>query len=186
MGVQAALGYDHKAGNPIHRAMRAIAASKPGALFFSKTIQPIDGAIHKLTGGKQTATELLAGLPVVYVTTKGRKSGELRRTPLIAVPIGADLALLGTNFGGKRTPGWVYNLEADPAAKAGYRTTEIDVVAPVPPPRTSSRQSSLRADRSTAATRNIGAASMGATSGCSSSKPPNAQPSVSTIARNRA
>lgn len=129
MGVQAALGYDHKAGNPIHRAMRAIAASKPGALFFSKTIQPIDGAIHKLTGGKQTATELLAGLPVVYVTTKGRKSGELRRTPLIAVPIGADLALLGTNFGGKRTPGWVYNLEADPAAKAGYRTTEIDVVA---------------------------------------------------------
>jgi len=51
MGVQAALGYDHKAGNPIHRAMRAIAASKPGALFFSKTIQPIDGAFHALTGG---------------------------------------------------------------------------------------------------------------------------------------
>ena len=129
MGVQAALGYTHKAGNPIHRAMRSLAGSKPGARFFSKTIQPIDGVVQKLSGGKQTATELLAGLPVVYITTTGRKSGQPRRTPLIAVPIGDDLALLGTNFGGKRTPGWVYNLEAEPKAKVGYATTEIDVVA---------------------------------------------------------
>ena len=129
MGVQAALGYQHKAGNPIHRAMRSMAGSKPGAAFFSKTIQPIDGAVHKLTGNTTTATELLAGLPVVYLTTVGRKSGQPRRTPLIAVPIGDDLALLGTNFGGKRTPGWVFNLEAEPHVKLGYRTTETDVVA---------------------------------------------------------
>ncbi len=129
MGVQAALGYQHKAGNPLHRAVRSVAGSKPGAVFFSKTIQPIDGAVHKLTGNTTTATELLAGLPVVYLTTVGRKSGQPRRTPLIAVPIGDDLALLGTNFGGKRTPGWVFNLEAEPRVKIGYRTTEIDVVA---------------------------------------------------------
>ena len=129
MGVQAALGYQHKAGNPLHRAVRSVAGSKPGAVFFSKTIQPIDEAFAKLTGGKKTATELLAGLPVVSVTTTGRSSGLPRRTPLIAVPIGDDLALLGTNFGGKRTPGWVYNLEADPNAKASYGTNEIDVVA---------------------------------------------------------
>jgi deazaflavin-dependent oxidoreductase (nitroreductase family) len=129
MGVQAALGYRHKAGNPFHRSMRSLGATKPGAWFFSKTIQSMDGAVQKLTGGKQTATELLAGLPVVYITTIGRKSGTARRTPLIAVPIGDDLALLGTNFGGKRTPGWVYNLEADPNVTAGYGRTEIDVVA---------------------------------------------------------
>ena len=129
MGVQTALGYVHKTGNPVHRAMRALAATKPGAFFFSKTIQSIDGVVNKTTRGTTTATELLAGLPVVYVTTTGRKSGEPRRAPLIAVPIGDDLALLGTNFGGKRTPGWVYNLEADPRAKAGYGTTEVEVVA---------------------------------------------------------
>ncbi|MEM8705028.1 MAG: nitroreductase family deazaflavin-dependent oxidoreductase [Actinomycetota bacterium] len=129
MGVQAALGYQHKAGNPFHRAMRSAAGSKPGAVFFSKTIQPIDGAVQKLSGRRTTASELLAGLPVVYLTTVGRKSGQSRRTPLIAVPIGDDLALLGTNFGGKRTPGWVFNLEADPNVTVGYGTTEINVVA---------------------------------------------------------
>ena len=45
-------------------------------------------------GRYETATEVLAGLPVVYLTTVGRKSGQPRRTPLIAVPIGDDLALL--------------------------------------------------------------------------------------------
>lgn len=129
MGVQAALGYEHTSGNPFHRTMRALAGTKPGAFFFSKTIQSIDGLVNKATKGSTTASELLAGLPVVYVTTTGRKSGAPRRAPLIAVPIGDDLALLGTNFGGKRTPSWVYNLEADPQAKAGYSTTEIDVVA---------------------------------------------------------
>ncbi|MEO0492557.1 MAG: nitroreductase family deazaflavin-dependent oxidoreductase [Actinomycetota bacterium] len=129
MGVQTALGYQHKAGNPFSRAMRSMAGSKPGAVVFSKTIQPIDGAVQKLTGNTKTATELLAGLPVVYLTTVGRKSGQSRRTPLIAVPIGDDLALLGTNFGGKRTPGWVFNLEADPNVTVGYGTTEINVVA---------------------------------------------------------
>jgi deazaflavin-dependent oxidoreductase (nitroreductase family) len=106
-----------------------MAGSKPGAVFFSNTIQPIDGAVQKLTGKTSTATELLAGLPVVYLTTVGRKSRQLRRTPLIAVPSGDDLALLGTNFGGKRTPSWAFNLEAEPHVKVGYRTAEIDVVA---------------------------------------------------------
>ena len=129
MGVQTALGYVHKTGNPVHRAMRALAATKPGAFFFSKTIQSIDGVVNKTTRGTTTATELLAGLPVVYVTTTGRKSGEPRRAPLIAVPIGDDLALLGTNFGGKRTPGWVYNLEADPSATISYRDATIEVHA---------------------------------------------------------
>ncbi len=129
MGVQAALGYEHHAGNPFHRANRALAGSKPGAWFFSKTIQPLDGAVLRLTKGRTTATETLAGLPVLNVTTTGRKSGQSRTAPLIAVPIGDDLALLGTNFGGRRTPAWVYNLEADPNAVAEYRTVEVNVVA---------------------------------------------------------
>jgi deazaflavin-dependent oxidoreductase (nitroreductase family) len=129
LGVRAALGYQHKAGNLVYSAMRSVAGPKPGAIFFSKTIQPIDGAVQKLTGNTTTATELLAGLPVVYLTTVGCKSGQPRRTPLIAVPIGDDLALLGTNFRGKRTPSWVFNLVAEPHVKLGYRTAEIDVVA---------------------------------------------------------
>jgi len=113
----------------LHRANRAFAATKPGAWFFSKTIQRFDGVVQRLTKGRTTFTEALAGLPVVYLTTVGRRSGTARIAPLIAVPIGDDLAVIGTNFGGERTPGWVHNLEADPRATAAYRDRTIDVVA---------------------------------------------------------
>ena len=73
--------------------------------------------------------ELLAGLPVIDVTTTGRKSGQQRTSHLISIPYGDTLALLGTNFGQKGTPAWVLNLEADPQAQVRYRDRSLDVVA---------------------------------------------------------
>ena len=73
--------------------------------------------------------ELLAGLPVVDVTTTGRRSGLRRTTHLIAVPYGDTLALLGTNFGQPATPAWVLNLEADPRATLRHRGTTLEAVA---------------------------------------------------------
>jgi deazaflavin-dependent oxidoreductase (nitroreductase family) len=66
---------------------------------------------------------------VLDVTTTGRKSGARRTTHLIAVPVGGSLAIIGTNFGQRATPGWVFNLEADSRATATYRNRSIDVVA---------------------------------------------------------
>lgn len=129
MGVQAALGYDFRRPNVAQRATQRVAASKAGAKVFSSITQPLDGIVRRLTGGRTTLSEVLAGLPVLYVTTTGRKSGEPRVAPLIAVPIDDDLALLGTNFGGASTPAWVYNLEADPSATATFRDKDVDVVA---------------------------------------------------------
>jgi deazaflavin-dependent oxidoreductase (nitroreductase family) len=63
---------------------------------------------------------VLAGLPVVTLETRGRRSGLTRATHLIAVPYEDTLALLGTNFGQATTPAWVLNLEADPAATITY------------------------------------------------------------------
>ncbi len=85
--------------------------------------------MHRLTGDRTSASELLAGLPVVRITTTGRRSGQPREAPLIAVPIGDDLALLGTNFGGRSTPAWVHNLLAEPRARVAYRDRAVDVVA---------------------------------------------------------
>ena len=68
---------------------------------------------------------MLAGLPVVDVTTTGRKSGLARRSHLVAVPIDDTLALLGTNFGQPSTPAWVLNLEADPRATLTYRRRSL-------------------------------------------------------------
>ena len=83
-----------------------------------------------LSGGRTSAPAILAGLPVLWVTTTGRTSGQARITPLIAVPVGDDgLALLGTNFGQSNTPAWVLNLEADPAATVKYRDQECPATA---------------------------------------------------------
>jgi deazaflavin-dependent oxidoreductase (nitroreductase family) len=129
MGVQTALGYEFRSPNAFQRANQRIASTRAGAWIFSKSVQSLDGLVHRLTRDRTSASEVLAGLPVVRITTTGRRSGQPRLAPLIAVPIGDDLALLGTNFGGTSTPAWVHNLVAEPRATAAYRDAEIDVVA---------------------------------------------------------
>jgi deazaflavin-dependent oxidoreductase (nitroreductase family) len=109
--------------------MQAFAGTRPGAWFFSKTLESMDRVYRKITRGDSTVTQLLAGLPVVYVTTTGRKSGEARTHPLVGVPFLDTLAIIGSNFGGTRTPAWVFNLEADPRAHVRCGESERDVTA---------------------------------------------------------
>jgi len=55
-------------------------------------------------------------MPLCYLTTTGRKSGEQRTVPLLfVVPPGGGRAVAATNFGRKSHPGWAYNLEANPS-----------------------------------------------------------------------
>ena len=129
MGLAHELSYTHHRGNPLQRAMQAFGATRFGAWFFSKTLAPIDRVLHRLTKGRTTLPAVLAALPVLMVTTTGRKSGVARTTPLISVPVGDDLTLLGTNFGQTNTPGWVFNLEADPHATVEYHGVTRSVVA---------------------------------------------------------
>jgi deazaflavin-dependent oxidoreductase (nitroreductase family) len=96
---------------------------------FSKTMQPVDKALFRVTGGRLTLPSLTAGLPVIMLTTTGARSGKTRTTPLLGVPVGDDLAVIGSSWGQKSTPGWVYNLEADPSATVGYRDRTVVVTA---------------------------------------------------------
>jgi deazaflavin-dependent oxidoreductase (nitroreductase family) len=109
--------------------MQAFASTRPGAWVFAKTLRHFDDAVGRLSRGRLSAPEVLAGLPVIDVTTIGRKSGLRRPTHLISVPIADTLALLGTNFGQPATPAWVLNLEADPHASVTFRGSSRDVVA---------------------------------------------------------
>ncbi len=129
MGVAADLGYHHPRANAFQRAMQRLGSSRPGAWFFSKALRHLDDLVGRLTKGRTSAPELLAGLSVLDVTTTGRKSGLRRTSHLIAVPYDDTLALLGTNFGQPSTPAWVLNLEADPHATIVHRGTSLDVVA---------------------------------------------------------
>lgn len=129
MGLAAEISYVHPRPNLFQRAVQAFASTRPGAWIFSKALAPMDRVMTRLTRGRTSLPRLLAGLPVLRVTTTGRRTGQPRETHLIAVPIGDTLALLGTNFGQPSTPAWVLNLEADPRATVTHRGTSREVVA---------------------------------------------------------
>jgi deazaflavin-dependent oxidoreductase (nitroreductase family) len=129
MGVVDELGFEVRSANVLQRVVQKVASTRFGAWYFSKTLHSPDKALFKVTGGRLTVPALLAGLPVVMLTTTGAKTGKPRTMPLLGIPVGEDLAVIGSNYGQKKTPGWVYNLEADPSATVGYRDRSVEVVA---------------------------------------------------------
>jgi deazaflavin-dependent oxidoreductase (nitroreductase family) len=48
------------------------------------------------------------------VTTRGNKSGNVRKTPLMRVEHGGEYALIASMGGAPKHPVWYYNLRADP------------------------------------------------------------------------
>jgi deazaflavin-dependent oxidoreductase (nitroreductase family) len=129
MGLAADLGYAHRRPNPAQRAVQSFASTRPGAWLFSRSLARVDRAAERLSRGRVSVPRLLAGLPVLVLTSTGRRSGRPRETYLIAVPFQDTLALLGTNFGQAATPAWVLNLEADPRASVAHRSVRRAVVA---------------------------------------------------------
>ncbi|GAA2719249.1 nitroreductase family deazaflavin-dependent oxidoreductase [Actinocorallia aurantiaca] len=64
------------------------------------------------TDGKKG--HLYQGLPTLLLTTRGRKSGLLRRTALIYGRDGDRHLLVASNGGADEHPSWYLNLAADP------------------------------------------------------------------------
>ena len=129
MGLADDLGYRHGRANAFQRMVQSLASTKAGAWTFSKLLRHLDHLVARVSRGRTSAPEMLAGLPVLELTSTGRKSGRSRTSHLIAVPYEETLALLGTNFGQPSTPAWVLNLEADPRATVSHRGRSLEVVA---------------------------------------------------------
>ena len=70
-----------------------------------------------------------AGLPVLLLTTSGRKSGKRRTVPLGYLVDGSDYVLTGSNAGQHRDPAWSSNLRANPQATIEVKGALIPVVA---------------------------------------------------------
>jgi deazaflavin-dependent oxidoreductase (nitroreductase family) len=69
---------------------------------------------YERTGGKEANTLADTGLPIILVTTRGNKSGKLRKTPLMRVEHDGEYALVASMGGAPKNPVWYYNLKADP------------------------------------------------------------------------
>jgi deazaflavin-dependent oxidoreductase (nitroreductase family) len=59
-------------------------------------------------------------MPIIYLTTIGAKTGLSRSNPVLSIPDGENLILVGSNWGKPLNPKWVYNLRVHP--KAHIRT----------------------------------------------------------------
>ncbi|HEY0888355.1 MAG TPA: nitroreductase family deazaflavin-dependent oxidoreductase [Nocardioides sp.] len=129
MGLAADLDYRFPNPGPLRRLVQRVAATRAGGWVFSRVLRHLDDVVKRLSRGRTSAPEILAGLPVLELATTGRRSGQVRTSHLIALPCGADLALLGTNFGQPATPAWVLNLEADPKATVSYQSRSVTVLA---------------------------------------------------------
>ena len=71
---------------------------------------------YERTGGREANTLRDTGLPVVIVTTKGRRTGAIRKIALMRVEHDGEYALVGSQGGSPTDPVWVHNLRADPQA----------------------------------------------------------------------
>jgi deazaflavin-dependent oxidoreductase (nitroreductase family) len=95
-------------------------STRLGAWILSRTLHHFDEVILRLSNNKMTLTSVLSGLPIIMLTSQGAKSGLLRTVPLLGIPdeTGSNqIALIASNYGQKRYPGWYYNLKANPQAK---------------------------------------------------------------------
>ncbi|SNT21906.1 nitroreductase family deazaflavin-dependent oxidoreductase [Rhodococcoides kyotonense] len=79
------------------------------------------------SGGTEGTT--LRGLPVVLLTTKGNKSGKLRKTPLMRVEHDGEYAVVASLGGAPKHPVWYYNVVAEPQVELQDGTDKADYVA---------------------------------------------------------
>ena len=70
--------------------------------------------IYRLTGGKVGGR--IANMPVLLLTTTGRKSGRPRTQPLAYTRAGEGYAVIASKGGAAQHPFWYLNLRADPLA----------------------------------------------------------------------
>jgi deazaflavin-dependent oxidoreductase (nitroreductase family) len=90
-------------------------ARRPWLPAIGPRLVTVDTAVQRWSGGRFAASRL-AGLTSVLLTTTGRRTGQPRHTPLIAIPEGGSLLLVASNFGKPGHPAWSANLMANPEA----------------------------------------------------------------------
>lgn len=69
---------------------------------------------YEASGGTEANTLRDTGIPIIVFTTKGHKTGLVRKVALMRVEHGGQYALVASKGGAPEHPGWYHNLLADP------------------------------------------------------------------------
>ncbi|GAA2193300.1 nitroreductase family deazaflavin-dependent oxidoreductase [Streptomyces bangladeshensis] len=70
--------------------------------------------LYESSGGTKGTTLRDTGLPVIVLTTRGAKSGKIRKTPLMRVEHEGRYAAVASVGGAPRHPVWYFNVKSDP------------------------------------------------------------------------
>jgi deazaflavin-dependent oxidoreductase (nitroreductase family) len=97
---------------PVYLAIGAILTSRPFTRWHRWA--------YRRTGGRGVLARAL-GTDVLLVTTRGRRSGEPRTVPLVAIRDGDAWVVVGSNSGKDREPAWAHNLRADGDVQVEHR-----------------------------------------------------------------
>src|ERR1700723_827063 len=69
---------------------------------------------YESSGGARANTLGDSDMPIVIFTTRGHRSGKIRKTPVMRVEHEGEYALVASKGGAPENPLWYYNLKADP------------------------------------------------------------------------
>jgi len=83
--------------------------------------------LYESSGGTKGLT--LRGKPVIILTTKGAKSGRLRKIPLMRVEHQGSYAVVASQGGAPKHPVWYYNLAAHPRVELQDGPAKQDMTA---------------------------------------------------------
>ncbi|MFJ3951024.1 nitroreductase family deazaflavin-dependent oxidoreductase [Streptomyces libani] len=83
--------------------------------------------LYETSGGKDGTT--MRGMPVVILTTRGAKSGKIRKSPLMRVEHDGTYAVVASLGGAPRHPVWYHNLVADPRVELQDGPVRRDMTA---------------------------------------------------------
>jgi len=109
-------------GRPHHRLVRWLGHQPWFAVVGRRFAAPVDRVLYRATGGRVGTTA--GAVPVLLLTTTGRRTGQPRTTPVMYARDGARYVVSSEHFGQERPAAWPRNLDADPRAvvQVGRRT----------------------------------------------------------------
>ncbi|MEU1462446.1 nitroreductase family deazaflavin-dependent oxidoreductase [Streptomyces sp. NPDC005727] len=88
--------------------------------------------LYESSGGTEGTTLRDTGLPVIVLTTRGARSGKVRKTPLMRVEHDGRYAAVASLGGAPQHPVWYFNVKSDPhvelqdgAGKRDMRAREV-------------------------------------------------------------
>jgi F420H(2)-dependent quinone reductase len=83
--------------------------------------------LYRLTGGGIGGR--MQSMPVLLLTTTGRKSGKKRTVPLGFLRDGSSYVIIASYGGQPRNPAWFLNLESEPSATIQVKRRQMQVQA---------------------------------------------------------